>query len=309
MDTTTLGRTGLKVSVAGLGCGGFSRIGIKNGIEHAAGIVRAAYGMGITFFDTAAAYGTERAVGEGLRGIRRESYALSTKFTYKTDTGPITAEQMNESLDRSLRELGTDYIDVFHIHALTAGDFGWARDSMLPELIKAKERGKIRFLGVTELFGTDTSHEMFKAVLPEDMFDVIMVGHNMLNPSAVERVLPCATKNNAGTLCMFAVRNALWNREVLEREIETIIVSGQGGDGLNKNSLDFLTGDGVAKTLTEAAYRFCRHTKGLDVILTGTGNLEHLEENVRSINMPPLPDDALGRLNALFGKSDCVSGQ
>jgi aryl-alcohol dehydrogenase-like predicted oxidoreductase len=87
METTTLGRTGLRVTVAGPGCGGHSRLGLPSlGPDHAAGIVRAACDAGVNFFDTATAYGTRAAVGQGLRGVKREDYVLSTKFPYKNKT-------------------------------------------------------------------------------------------------------------------------------------------------------------------------------------------------------------------------------
>ena len=309
MESAILGRTGLRVSVGGLGCGGFFRIGIDKGIDHAAGIVRAAYNAGVTFFDTAAAYGTQPAVGQGLHGIRRDSYTLSTKFTYSNAEGLISAEQMLASLDRSLRELETDYIDVFHIHALKAEDYGWARDILLPVLYHARTQGKIRFIGVTELFGSDTTHEMLKIAVPENLFDVIMVGYNLLNPSAAESVLPLAIQNNVGVLCMFAVRRALWNPEQLNIDIGRIRAAGQGGEGLDEHSLNFLITEGIAETLPEAAYRFCRHTPGISVTLTGTGSKTHLTDNLRSLEMGPLPEPALQRLRSLFGNVDCVSGQ
>jgi aryl-alcohol dehydrogenase-like predicted oxidoreductase len=309
MQKVKLGRTGLEVTVAGLGCGGFSRIGIDKGLDHAAGIVREAYDLGVNFFDTAAAYGTQEAVGKGLTGVPRDSYVLSTKFTYRNQQGRITAEQAEESLTESLRLLKTDHIDVFHIHALNAPDYKWARETLLPVMLKAKEQGRIRFLGVTEQFAFDTAHEMFKLVLPDNLFDVIMTGYNILNPSAAESVLPLAIKNNVGVLNMFAVRSALHNPEQLRVDINRILERGQGGVELNAESLNFIVKSGAAGSLPEAAYRFCRHTPGITVTLTGTGNSEHLKENLNSIEKPKLSEETLEKLAQLFGNVDCVSGQ
>ncbi|MDR2649333.1 MAG: aldo/keto reductase [Clostridiales bacterium] len=307
LTTTTLGRTNLTVTAAGLGCGGFSRAGIDKGIDHAASVVRAAYDAGVTFFDTAHAYGTQSAVGKGLSGLPRDSYALSTKFPYKSPDGCAAPEQVTAYLDNSLRELNVDYIDVWHIHALLAEDYEYAKSTLAPIMLKAKEQGKIRFLGVTEMFGRDTNHEMLPLVLNDGLFDVIMVGCNLLNPSAAETVLPLAIEKNIAVLCMFAVRKALHDRETLKRSIAKIRERGQAVDGLDETSLDFLLE--YAQTLPEAAYRFARHTPGNTVTLIGTGNIDHLHENLRSIELPPLPDAALERLAELFGNVDCVSGQ
>ena len=60
--------------------------------------------------------------------------------------------------------------------------------------------------------------------------------------------------------------------------------------------------------VVDAAYRFCRHEPGIDVVLTGTGNIEHLKQNVASINRGPLPSKMLAKLEELFGQVDSVSG-
>jgi aryl-alcohol dehydrogenase-like predicted oxidoreductase len=65
--------------------------------------------------------------------------------------------------------------------------------------------------------------------------------------------------------------------------------------------------EGGASSVVEAAYRFCRHEPGADVILTGTGNVAHLEENLHALQAPPLPAGVLARLEALFGKVDFIS--
>jgi L-galactose dehydrogenase len=308
MQITTLGRTALKVSVAGLGCGGHSRLGLeKNGLDHAAGIVRAAYDEGVNFFDTATLYGTQEAVGKGLEGIPRDAYILSTKFPYSGKT----AEDFARTLDESLRELKTSYIDIYHLHGVKPRDYPQVRDVFVPLMLKAKQEGRIRFLGITEHFGTDTSHRMLEAALPEDIFDVIMTGYNLLNPSAAKRVLPLTREKNVGVLCMFAVRSALSNPRQLKIDIGRILEQGQADPALVKpeGALDFLARDGIASSIVEAAYRFCRHTPGVGVTLTGTGSAAHLKENLVSIQGPKLPGEILVRLQAMFGGVDCVSGQ
>ena len=72
--------------------------------------------------------------------------------------------------------------------------------------------------------------------------------------------------------------------------------------------LDFLTEKGCAETLAEAAYRFCVHEPGADVVLTGTGHEQHLEANIAAALKPPLPSEALERLESLFGDVDSVTG-
>jgi aryl-alcohol dehydrogenase-like predicted oxidoreductase len=293
--------------VAGLGCGGFSRLGIDKGLDHAAGIVRAAYDAGVRFFDTATVYGTQAAVGKGLQGIDRDSYVLSTKFPYQGKS----AADMEIALEESLRDLKTDHVDIYHLHGVAPEDYPRARDTFVPVMRKLQQEGKLRFLGITEVFARDTAHEMFALALPEDLFDVIMTGYNILNPSAAKRVLLSARAKNVGTLNMFAVRKALHSAEQLAIDIDRILEKGQADPALiDRNApLGFLTQGGAATSIMDAAYRFCRHTPGVDVTLTGTGNRAHLLENLASIEKPPLPPELVEKINKLFGKVDCVSGQ
>src|SRR6201986_3549034 len=83
MQYTTLGKTGLRVSVTGLGAGGFSRMGLKSGKteDEAARLIEEAYGLGINFIDTAPPYGTEGVVGKALKSIPRDQVVVATKST------------------------------------------------------------------------------------------------------------------------------------------------------------------------------------------------------------------------------------
>lgn len=151
MQTVKLGRTGVEVSVAGLGCGGASRLGMARGAsaEDAAKVVSRALDLGVTFIDTARAYGTEEAVGLGIRG-RREELFLSTKASPGRGERQLSAVELAESLDQSLRRLGTDHVDVFHLHGLSLDHYNHAIEVLVPELKRQQAAGKLRFLGVTE---------------------------------------------------------------------------------------------------------------------------------------------------------------
>lgn len=311
MQTVKLGRTGLDVSVAGLGCGGHSRLGMATGHDeaHATRMVELALDLGIDFIDTARAYGTEVAVGKAIRG-RRDSVVISTKSIPGRGDRLLSARELRESLEKSLGRLGTDYVDVFHLHGLSADQYDRCAGELLPELERQREAGKIRFLGVTERFGGDTRHAMLQRALPDDRFDVIMVGFNLLNPCARQTVFPLTLAHGVGTLIMFAVRRALSRPEAAVELVERLIDTGQVDAGAvdRADPLGFLAADPGVASMVEAAYRFCRHEPGAHVILTGTGEPDHLKQNVASILAPPLPDALADRLRELFGRVDSVSG-
>jgi aryl-alcohol dehydrogenase-like predicted oxidoreductase len=311
MQTVKLGRTGAEVSVAGLGCGGASRLGMARGadVEQAAGVVRRAIELGVTFIDTARNYGTEEAVGSGVRG-RRDEVFISTKSGAGRGERMFTAAELAESLDGSLRRLGTDHVDVFHLHGITPSQYDYCAEVLVPEMKRQQAAGKIRFLGATEQFGGDTGHKMLARALPDDHFDVVMVGFNLLNPSARTRVFPETRKHEVGTLIMFAVRRTLSQPGALQEVVAGLIERGEVDAGKidAADPLGFLRDHAEVGSLTEAAYRFCRHEPGAEVILTGTGNVKHLEANIAAIQRPPLAPDSLERLRSLFGAVDSVSG-
>ena len=135
MQYTTLGRTGLKVSVAGLGCGGSSRLGLpRAGKAHASNMVRAA--LGINLIDNARGYGTEEAVGEALIGIPRASYVLTTKHLTVVDGHILSPDEFVAGFNQSLRELRTDHVDVFFLHGLNLARWDHAIGEILPALMR-----------------------------------------------------------------------------------------------------------------------------------------------------------------------------
>jgi aryl-alcohol dehydrogenase-like predicted oxidoreductase len=311
MQFTTLGRTGLEVSVAGLGCGGHSRLGLGTGHDrdHACRIVNAALDLGINFIDTAAAYGTERAVGIALRG-KRDQVVISTKASPGWGDELLSAAALRESLEASLRRLETDYVDVFHLHGVTPGQYAWCLAELLPELQRLRDAGKIRYMGITERFVSDTRHDLLQRALPDDHFDVVMVGFNLLNPSARRSVFPLTLANRVGTLIMFAVRRALSSEAGIREVVDQLLEAGELAPGQVDAAapLGFVAQHPEVASLIQAAYRFCRHEPGADVILTGTGSVEHLRDNVASILAPPLPPEVTARLAELFGHVESVSG-
>lgn len=316
LQTIRLGRTGVEVSVAGLGCGGYSRLGMRRGasVDDAARIVATALDLGVTFIDTARAYGTEEAVGLGVRG-RRQQVFISTKASPSGGaggwaTGVISAAALTESLEGSLRRLGTDYVDLFHLHGVPAEQYDHWVDVLLPELWRLQQAGKVRFLGVTEAFGADTDHQMLSRAVRDDCFDVVTVGFNLLNPSARRFVFPQTLSRDIGAVVMFAVRRAARCTETLRETVAWLI--GRGEIDPEEVDLDdplgFLRRHPDVGSEVEAAYRFCRHEPGAQVVLTGTGDIGHLCANIAAINAPPLPPPVQARLARIFGGVESVSG-
>jgi predicted aldo/keto reductase-like oxidoreductase len=102
-----------------------------------------------------------------------------------------------KGLEDSLQRLGTDYVDVYHLHGVRDEQYDYARDNLVPLLLKLKAQGKIRFLGITEVFAADPAHRMMQRAVQDDYWDVVMVGFNILNQSARDRIF--RTLSNAAS--------------------------------------------------------------------------------------------------------------
>jgi L-galactose dehydrogenase len=305
MDYTTLGRTGLKVSVAGLGCGGFSQLGLGTGKSeaHAVGIIRAAIDHGVNLFDTAASYATEPVLGKALRGVPRDGVVVCTKAPFSVSHPTSTAESAVQSLDRSLQALGTDYIDVYQLHGIAPRAYDHALDVLAPALLREKEKGKFRHLAITETAPGDPEHQMVQRAARDGVWDVAMFAFHMLHQNARRSVFPLTSEHRVGTLMMFAVRNIFSRPEQLATTLRELAADGLIPQDLadDPGPLGFLVHPGGAGSVIDAAYRFVRHEPGVDVVLFGTGEPAHLKSNIASILKPPLPEADRARLASLFG--------
>lgn len=302
MHYTTLGRTGLRVSVAGLGTGGFSRLGLKAGKteDESARLIHEAVGLGINFIDTAPTYGTEGVVGKALKTIPRDQVVIATKAQIRGGAG---AKEVAASIDKSLKLMGTDYVDVLNLHGIELSEYDHAM-SVVPALLDAKQKGKIRHIGITENPINDFNNEMLrKRAVADAVWEVTMVGFHMMHQVARQNVFPATRQKGIGTLLMFAVRSMFADPPRIAREMKALADKGlvEKWLGESNDPLRFLVHEGGAANVIEAAYRYARHEPGVDVVLFGTGDAAHLKTNVASLLKPPLPQADRDKLGKLFG--------
>jgi L-galactose dehydrogenase len=130
-----------------------------------------------------------------------------------------------------------------------------------------------------------------------------MVAFHMMHQNARAKVFPRTITNRVGTLLMFAVRNFFSKPARLATVLGELTANGQLPRWLADapNPLGFLIHEGGASTITDAAYRFVRHEPGVDVVLFGTGDPDHLRTNIASLLAPPLPLADRQTLTKLFG--------
>jgi aryl-alcohol dehydrogenase-like predicted oxidoreductase len=304
----TFGRTGLKVSAAGLGGGGFSRLGLAKGKSEAEviSLIRLALDLGVNIIDTAASYGTEAVIGRAIKSTPRESLVITTKATPANYTTweLLTPDDVVASIDNSLRQLQTDYLDVLQLHAVAPHIYQHARDVIYPAVLREKEKGKIRFIGITEAAAFDLEHEMFqRALANDDIWDTAMVGFNMMHQNGRSSVFPNTAEKKVGTLIMFAVRRIFAQPERLNEQLRAFVADGLLPKWLGDepDPLGFLVHEGGASSVIDAAYRFVRDEPGVDVVLFGTSEPHHLREDIAFLTKPPLPAADREQIITLFG--------
>jgi len=304
----TLGRTGLKVSAAGLGGGGFSRLGLAKGKTEAevVALIRLALDLGVNIIDTAASYGTEAVIGQALKSVRRDRLVITTKASPAKYASweLFTPEKVVASIDNSLRQLRTDYLDVLQLHAVAPQIYEKTREAIYPAVLREKEKGKLRFIGITEAAPYDLDHKMLaRALAEDDIWDTAMVAFNMMHQNARAGVFSKTMARKVGTLIMFAVRGIFAQPERLTAEVRALAAGGQLPKWLgdSPDPLGFLVHEGGASSIIDAAYRFVRDEPGVDVVLFGTSDPGHLREDIASLKKPPLPAADRQQIVTLFG--------
>lgn len=179
----TLGKTGLKVTSVGFGCM----------ITSDASVIEKAADLGINYFDSARGYqggNNERMVGAALKS-KRKNLILSTK------TGAGNRQGALEHLDTSLKELGTDYIDIWYLHG--KGSIAQVTDELIDAQQTAKKAGKIRFAGVSTHAG---QAELVPALVKGGQMDVILVAYNFSMAPNLTEALNAARKAGVGIVAM-----------------------------------------------------------------------------------------------------------
>jgi L-galactose dehydrogenase len=304
MEYRTFGRTGLQVSVCGLGGGGESRLGLAKGSteEQAIAVVRRALDLGITYVDTAPNYGTEGVIGRALQGSVDDVVVSSKTLVRRNDGSPVDRSTVRHGLEETLRELRRDVVDVYHLHRVLPDDYDYALAEIVPELLALRDEGRVRFLGISESTGSDPRHSVLRRALDAECFDVLMTGFTFFNQSARDVLFPTAIERGVAVEIMASARSYFSRPGRLAEEIGRLADEGViGRDEVDLDDpLGFLTAEGVSSP-TEASYRFVAHEPGVHVVLVGTGNPAHLEENVRALNAGPLPPEVSKRLVSLFG--------
>lgn len=236
-----LGRTGLKVTRVAFGCM----------ITSDPSVIERAADMGINYFDTARGYqqgNNERMVGAVLKS-RRKNLVISTK------TQATTKQQALEHLDTSLKELGTDYVDIWHLHGKSSIE--QITDELVDAQDTAKKAGKIRFAGVSTHSNQAT---LIPALVQKGFHDVVLVAVNYTMGADLLQAIEAARKAGVGIIAMKVMAAA----------------RGRGATGQPaRKPGSFL-----------AALKWVLSRPGIDTAIPSMTDMDQLEENFRAMSQP-----------------------
>lgn len=323
MDYRVLGKTGLKVSALGFGCGNVGGLMVRGTPAERERAVARAVELGINYFDTAPSYGdgrSERHLGQALKAVKAPVY-VGTKF--RLDPGPAASvgEAIGRSLEASLQRLGREYVDLVQLHNRLAleprdGDVAARRllEAVVPALDKLRQQGKTRFYGITALGETEAVHQAIDA----GVLDTAQVCYNVLNPSAgvevpagfpaqdFRRLIPRAQSQELGVLVIRVLAGGALSGSTVRHPIAapTVepIATGRdyAADVRRAQRLGALVEEGHAESLVEASLRLAVGTAGVSTVLLGSSGLEHLEYAAACVARGPLSKPALDRLSTLW---------
>ncbi len=213
MKFRTLGKTGLEVSVVGVGTWQFGgEWGMPFSQELADSILGRAKDLGINLIDTAECYGdhhAERLIGNYLRGQNRQQWVIATKFGHKFNapfnrTDAWDAASVTLSVEESLRALQTDYIDLLQFHSGRNAAFD--NQEMWPALQNLVETGKVRHLGLS-VSPNDNIYQVSRA--SQVGIQTVQVIYNRLDRQAEAEVLPSCQVQNLGVLARVPLASGL----------------------------------------------------------------------------------------------------
>ncbi len=302
MKTRTFGVTGLSVSPLGWGAApiGFLETEQKQ-VEI---IVQIMLDAGINFIDTAASYqGSEEAVGKALGSRRGECVLVSKCGQQFADLeGPAWSSQaIAATIDRSLRRLRTDRIDVVLLHS--CGMEVLQRGEAVGALMRARDAGKIRFAG----YSGDNEEAAFAARLPE--ISVIETSVNICDQANLAAVVPIARERGLGVIAKRPIANAAWRPaeefQGIYQDYAKPYCERFAAMNLGVGDLGFASeGD-----WPEIALRFTLSQPGVHVAIVGTTQPANARRNLEAAARGPLPQRALDALQSAFARAEAAGKQ
>jgi aryl-alcohol dehydrogenase-like predicted oxidoreductase len=331
MQYRTIGKTGLRVSEIGFGCGNNAVLMVKASYEDQVKAVRHALDLGINYFDTAFAYGlgkSEENLGRILNELKTPA-VISTKIRLEADAlSDIKAATIRE-VEAGLKRLRRNSVDLIQLHTrvvtgrrqdkrfgMTPGEI-LGRSGVLEGFKAMREQGKVGYFGFTGLGEPAALHE----VVDSGAFDSFQAYYNLLNPSAGHPVPPAFSALDYGRLIDRAAAKGMGIAVIRVLAAGALTSNPTAGGGSSPEPLsagsDYALDVQRAETLkaalgvdgkgiTQAAIRFGLMNPKVSTVLVGFSNTAHIDEAVACSGAAPLSAEEMAKIKNLwetdFGK-------
>jgi len=284
MERRRLGKTDMHVGVLGFGGAeiGFEGASQKTAVRLLSGALDA----GLNVIDTAECYANSEELIGGAVGERRQEYYLLTKCGhpdgYETeDWRPVSLLQ---SIERSLRRLRTDYLDVIQLHSCSEAEL--RKGGVIEALKRARKQGYTRYIGYS-----GDSHAARYAV-ECGQFDTLQISISIADQEALEFIMPLARERNIGVIAKRPIANAAWKttRKPADEYYHAY------WERLRKLDYDFLRGD--MRDAVATALRFTLSVPGVHTAIVGTAKPGRFAENLAMLAARPLSVQQFEKIRA-----------
>jgi len=304
MEKRTLGKTGFEVSV--LGFGGAPVGFLETEQQQVEKILHLLLDEGANLIDTAAMYeGSEEAIGRAV-AERRDEYILVSKCgqAFPDLQGePWSARLIEQTVDRALRRLRTDRLDVMLLHSCDRETL--EKGEALGALVQAREAGKIRFAG----YSGDNEAAAYAAQLAD--VAVIETSVNICDQVNIDAVLPQTREHNIGVLAKRPIANAAWKS--LEEQpgfyADYAKTYAERFRAMRIAPVDLGIEGDPQELWPEIALRFTLSHRDVHTAIVGTTNPDHVQKNLMYARKGPLPADVVEKLRAAFKQAESKAGE
>ena len=274
MEKRVLGKTGMEISV--LGFGG-AEIGFQGASrETVEALLNSALDAGLNIIDTAECYAdSEEKIGQTV-AHRRGDFYLFTKCGHASglDLPDWDINLLEQSIDRSLKRLQTDYVDLVQLHSCSEEKL--RQGDVIAVLQRARDAGKTRFIG----YSGDNEAAQYAATC--GAFDTLQTSINICDQSALDKTLPLARDNNLGVIVKRPIANAVWRHK--EKPANDYVVS--YWERLQTLGYDFTQSD--VNDATGVALRWTLSLPGVHTAIVGTTHPERWKSNAQLLDAGPL---------------------
>jgi len=287
MEKRILGKTGMNVTVLGYGGAEIGYRGVPE--ETVEQLINGALDAGLNVIDTAECYvDSEEKIGK-VASRRRNEYFLFTKCGHDKDGDHWNPKKMAEQIDRSLKRLQTDRVDLLQLHSCAEEQL--RQGDVIKVIQRARDAGKTRFIG----YSGDGPAALY--AVKSGIFDTLQISVSIADQEALDLVLPSAQAEGIGVIAKRPIANAIWKESSKPAEYYQPY-----WERLHQLDYDFLRTNSVQDVAT--ALRFTLSGEGVHTAIVGTTKPERWKQNAELLQAGRLDRE---RFNAIRSRWKAVA--